>query len=68
MLRTLLLAEDESKWASKLAYIEFGINTTVHVSTGKSPYELVFGKSPKLPCDVTIKNKDSKLTVCLQFT
>ena len=29
-------------WASKLPYVEYGINTTVNISMGKPPYELVF--------------------------
>ena len=38
-------------WASKLPYIEFGINTTYNVSTGSSPFRLVFGVEPMLPID-----------------
>ena len=41
-------------WALKLLFLEFGINTTVNVSKGKSPYELAFGVQPWLPVDIML--------------
>ena len=41
-------------WASKLPFVEFGINTTVNVCTEKSPYELMFGVKPHLPVDIIL--------------
>ena len=48
-------------WALKLAFVEFGINTTVNISMGKSPYELVFGVEPCLPVDIVL-DSDKRLS------
>ena len=41
-------------WASKLPFVEFGINTTVNVSMGKYPYELVIRLYLQLPVDIIL--------------
>ena len=41
-------------WASKLLFVEFGINTTMNVSIGKSPHEIIFGVQPWIPVNVML--------------
>ena len=43
LLHALLFGKNSNIWASKLLFVEFGINATMSVSTGKSSYELIFG-------------------------
>ena len=38
----------------KSPFVEFGINTTMNVYMGKSPYEFVFGVQPWLPVDIML--------------
>ena len=38
-----------SNWADHISWIEFGINTVPHTSTGFTPYRLMFGRDPKTP-------------------
>lgn len=44
-------------WDSWISYFAFAYNTTPHVDTEYSPYELVFGKLPYLPNDNIKKEK-----------
>ena len=48
-------------WASKLPFVEFGINTTMHVSMGKSSYKLVFKVQPQLSVDIML-GSDQRLS------
>ena len=50
MLKTL--EEEEKKdWARHLSKLSFAYNVTVNKTTGFSPYELMFGRKPRLPID-----------------
>ena len=44
----------ESQWCNLLYHIEFAINSTVAESTGRSPFEMVYGEQVKLPIDVIV--------------
>ena len=39
-------SENPREWESILPYVEFVYNTTVHKSTGETPFSLVFGEKP----------------------
>ena len=43
------IAENNKQWDENLKYINFVINTTTNQTTGYSPYELIFGRSPNIP-------------------
>ena len=54
MLRATLLEERTSNWLQALPYIEFAMNSTVSASTGKAPFELVYGSNVVLPMDLAL--------------
>ncbi|PLW12767.1 hypothetical protein PCASD_25391 [Puccinia coronata f. sp. avenae] len=47
ILRTFT-AKKQSRWLESLPAVEFAINSAVNVSTGFSPFELVFSRRPRL--------------------
>lgn len=50
LLRTLP-PELKGNWPDYLPQLVFNYNTTIHQSTGESPYMLMFGQEPQLPVD-----------------
>ncbi|XP_059291460.1 uncharacterized protein LOC132044941 [Lycium ferocissimum] len=51
MLRAVLKGK-LTFWEEHLAMVEFAYNRTVHSSTGKSPFEVVYGFNPLTPLDL----------------
>ena len=49
---TALCSDEPDQWAKALRAAVFAINTTPSESTGKSPFEALFARSPRLPVDV----------------
>lgn len=49
----------DNQWDTWIPYFTFAYNTTPHVDTGYTPYELIFGKLPYLPNDV--RSNENKL-------
>ena len=59
LLRSLP-GEKKRKWPQMLPQLLFAYNTTVHQSTGHSPYELMFGQKPQLPVDLLLGRADEE--------
>lgn len=64
-LRTLPI-EKKKAWPQFLPQLLFAYNTTVHQSTGYSPYELMFGQKPKLPADALLGMDEESVPVFAQ--
>uniref|UniRef100_A0A673LHN9 Integrase catalytic domain-containing protein n=1 Tax=Sinocyclocheilus rhinocerous TaxID=307959 RepID=A0A673LHN9_9TELE len=54
MLRTLPLKE-KHKWPQQIQMLTFAYNATVHETTGYAPFQLMFGRVPRLPVDVMFR-------------
>ena len=57
-LETMLacfVKENQENWDELLPYLKFAYCTSVHSTTGYTPFELVFGRNPKLPVDLIVK-------------
>ena len=52
---------NQTDWDLWLPSVLFAYRTAVHSSTGHSPYEMVFGRSPKQPIDFQIPAAQSNL-------
>ncbi|MCP3663854.1 MAG: transposase family protein, partial [Gammaproteobacteria bacterium] len=53
-LKTMLkmyVDEDQSTWDRMLPFVMYAYNTGLRSGTGFSPYEVLFGKKPRLPID-----------------
>ena len=44
--------EEKRKWPDRLPTLLYAYNCTPHSSTGFSPYQLMFGRQPRLPVDL----------------
>ena len=51
MLRCHLLGKEQGLWVERLSFVEFAINANYNVSTGFSPFRLVYGEEVHLPID-----------------
>ena len=54
MLRSLPLREKD-KWPQQIQTLTFAYNATMHKTTGYAPFQLMFGRVPRLPVDVMFK-------------
>lgn len=45
---------DPDNWDDTLPFGEFSYNASVHAATGKTPFELDLGYTPRMPIDLTI--------------
>uniref|UniRef100_A0A3B3WQN0 Gypsy retrotransposon integrase-like protein 1 n=1 Tax=Poecilia mexicana TaxID=48701 RepID=A0A3B3WQN0_9TELE len=58
LLRTLS-PEQKRRWPRHISQVTFAYNTTVHQSTGMTPYFLMFGRKPQLPVDFFVGLSES---------
>lgn len=54
MIRSLPL-RSKDKWPQQIQTLTFAYNSTVHETTGYAPFQLMFGRIPRLPVDVMFK-------------
>lgn len=54
MLRSLPLREKHN-WPQQIQTLTFAYNATVHETTGYAPFQLMFGRIPRIPVDVMFK-------------
>jgi hypothetical protein len=47
---------DQMTWDLNLTKLAFAYNSDVHASTQHTPFELMFGRQPKIPIDIIISN------------
>ena len=52
LLRTMLLTK-QGRWEEHLAHVEFVYNRTIHSATKRTPFEVVYGKNPITPLDLS---------------
>ena len=38
-----MAADVDAKWVDRLDFVEFAVNSSAYTSTGKAPFELVYG-------------------------
>ena len=57
MLRTMAEGQ-KSRWKEHVNKMCFAFNSTRNDSTGFSPFELLFGRKPRLPIDIIFGNTD----------
>ena len=65
-IRTLITAlrafcnDHQNDWDDYLDMIELGFNSAPQASTGRSPFELLYGMKPRLPVDVALASFNPK--------
>ena len=64
MLRTMA-DNEKSRWKNHVNKMVFVYNCTRNDATGYSPYELLFGRKPRLPIDIIFGM--TKTTVCKRY-
>ncbi len=52
------IEDDQDNWDLILDKIAFAYNTSTHESTKQTPFELQFGRKPKIPIDILLPNDD----------
>ena len=60
MLAQFVDQQKQNDWDTKLDKLTFAYNTAVHATTKLSPFELMFGRVPKLPIDLVYDQTDSE--------
>ncbi|CAF0708802.1 unnamed protein product [Brachionus calyciflorus] len=65
--------ENQNNWDELLPFLSYAYNTSTHSTTNHSPYEVIFGRKPKIPIDLIIaesaeNNEEGDVTVDLNAT
>ena len=59
---SIAVEDDELSWDLRLPTILLAYRTSIHETTGVTPFELMFGREPRIPEDVMFPNPDISLT------
>jgi len=54
---------DQTNWDLGLAQLAYAYNTTVHETIGLTPFQVMFGRKPKIPIDLMYPKEDLSLNV-----
>jgi hypothetical protein len=52
IMLSLYVNDHQDDWDQYLPFVAFAYNTSIHSSTGRTPYELIYGQLPSLPSDI----------------
>jgi hypothetical protein len=52
------IEDDQDNWDLILDKIAFAYNTSTHESTKQTPFEVQFGRRPKIPIDILLPNNN----------
>jgi hypothetical protein len=55
------LNEEKDNWEQFLPYMQFSYNTAIHSTTKFSPFELTYGRTPKIPIDLIVPSESLDL-------
>ena len=58
---TALVNDRMDDWDTKLQFIQFAYNTSVNATTKCTPFELMYGRAPRLPLDLILPEVDIDL-------
>lgn len=51
--------EHQNNWDELLTFLAFAYNSSTHATTNFTPYEIVYGRPPKIPIDLIVQENDS---------
>ena len=55
--------KNQTNWDEQLPFLAFAYNTSEQASTGRTPFEIIYGRLAKVPIDLTYQNKDVDLSL-----
>ncbi|MCA9324993.1 DDE-type integrase/transposase/recombinase, partial [Candidatus Saccharibacteria bacterium] len=55
---TAYISPDQKDWDTLLKRLTFAYNTAIHAATNFSPFELTFGRQPRVPVDIVFPTRD----------
>ncbi|KRY01121.1 hypothetical protein T4E_2441 [Trichinella pseudospiralis] len=65
MLRTAMEEAKDDHWETRIPQECFAYNASVHETTGYAPFEMMFGRPPRLPVDAAFNtNVGKEMTTC----
>jgi transposase InsO family protein len=62
-----IYATDKTKWIDHIHAVVFAYNTSVHATTKFSPYQLIYGRDPRLPLDLLLEDSTTPYLDETQF-
>ena len=52
--------EHQNDWDEYLQYLTYAYNTSTHATTNHTPFEVIYGRKPKIPLDLVMENETEK--------